>query len=287
MVITGVARRSVEWNVNANSTKAGEGFHTYIRKYITVSDKALMDDEHDNMFQTCISVREGVAEFEWTLTGDTLGKTATIRYNRARGMVDTTIDSILKQEFDTYFVYAIDGLNPPRRIYFEATQYSDFSKESPLLEPDVINNIGIESPYSTNEHNKRHIGKMEQQTTLLVKSTRKKFIIVMFLTRVRRNKILLAFWIHQKMAHKSRFVSIILRLISVYVTRPLWIYHGWMMSVLCQLSDMLEKSWSHANPSRAIGRTLKMKEGCILLAPTQPIVPLGSIIFQKTLIPAF
>jgi hypothetical protein len=49
---------------------------------------------------------------------------------------------------------------------------------------------------------------------------------------------------------------------------------------------MLEKSWSHANPSRALGRTLKMKEGCILLAPTQPIVPLGSIIFQKTLIPA-
>ena len=73
-------------------------------------------------------------------------------------MVNTTIDSILKQEFDTYFVYAIDGPNPPRQIYFEATQYSDFSKESPLLEPDVINNIGIESPYSMNEHNKRHIG---------------------------------------------------------------------------------------------------------------------------------
>jgi hypothetical protein len=50
MVITGVARRSVEWNVNANSTKASEGFHTYIPKFITVSDKALMDDEHDNMF---------------------------------------------------------------------------------------------------------------------------------------------------------------------------------------------------------------------------------------------
>jgi hypothetical protein len=53
MVITGVARRSVERNVNANSTKAGEGFHTYIPKYITVSDKALMDGEHDKMFQTC------------------------------------------------------------------------------------------------------------------------------------------------------------------------------------------------------------------------------------------
>jgi hypothetical protein len=102
-------------------------------------------------------VREGVAEFEWTLTGDTLGKMATIRYNRARGMVNTTIDSILKQEFDMYFVYAINGPNPPRQIYFEATQYSDFSKESPLLEPDVINNIGIESPYSTNKHNKRDI----------------------------------------------------------------------------------------------------------------------------------
>jgi hypothetical protein len=72
-------------------------------------------------------------------------------------MVDTTIDSILKQEFNTYFVYAIDGPNLPRRIYFEAKQYSDFSKESPLLEPDVINNIGIESPYSMNKHNKRHI----------------------------------------------------------------------------------------------------------------------------------
>jgi hypothetical protein len=83
MVIPGVARRSVEQNVNANSTKAGEGFHTYIPKYITVLDKALMDDKHDNMFQMCISVREGIAEFEWTLTGDTLGKTATIRYNRA------------------------------------------------------------------------------------------------------------------------------------------------------------------------------------------------------------
>jgi hypothetical protein len=73
-------------------------------------------------------------------------------------MVDTTIDSILKLEFDTYFVYAINGPNPPCRIYFEATQYSDFSKESPLLELDVIDNIGIESPYSMNEHNKRHIG---------------------------------------------------------------------------------------------------------------------------------
>jgi hypothetical protein len=147
--------------VNANSTKAGEGFHAYIPKYITVSDKALLDDKHDNMFQMCISVREGVAVFEWTLTGDTLGKMATIQYNRARGMVDTTIDStinsILKQEFDT-FVYAIDGPNSPPRIYFEATQYSDFSNESLLFEPDVINNIGIESPYSTEEHNKRHLG---------------------------------------------------------------------------------------------------------------------------------
>jgi hypothetical protein len=61
MVITGVARRSVAWNVNANSTKAGEGFHAYIPKYITVSDKALLDDKDDNIFQTCISVREGVA----------------------------------------------------------------------------------------------------------------------------------------------------------------------------------------------------------------------------------
>jgi DNA-binding transcriptional ArsR family regulator len=78
MVITGVARRSVEQNVNANSTKAVEGFHTYIPKYITVSDKALLHDKHDNMFQTCISVREGIAEFEWTLTGDTLGKMAKI-----------------------------------------------------------------------------------------------------------------------------------------------------------------------------------------------------------------
>jgi hypothetical protein len=73
-------------------------------------------------------------------------------------MVDTTIDSILKLEFHTYFVYAINGPNPPCRIYFEATQYSDFSKESPLLELDVIDNIGIESPYSMNKHNKRHIG---------------------------------------------------------------------------------------------------------------------------------
>jgi hypothetical protein len=77
-----------------------------------------MDDEHDNMFQMCISVREGVAEFEWTLTGDTLGKMATIRYNRAQGMVNTTTNSILKQEFNTYFVYAIDGPNRPRWICF-------------------------------------------------------------------------------------------------------------------------------------------------------------------------
>jgi hypothetical protein len=27
-----------------------------------------------------------------------------------------------------------------------------------LFEPDVINNIGIESPYSVEEHNKRHLG---------------------------------------------------------------------------------------------------------------------------------
>ena len=158
MVITGVARRSVDQNMNSNSTEAGEGLHTYIPKYITVSDKALMDDEHDNMFQTCISVREGVAEFEWTLTGDTHGKVATIRYNRARGKVDTTIGSILKQEYDTYFVYALDGPNPPRRIYFEATQYSDFSKESPLLEPDIVNNIGTARPYSIEEHKERHLG---------------------------------------------------------------------------------------------------------------------------------
>jgi hypothetical protein len=83
---------------------------------------------------------------------------ATIRYNRAQGMVDTTINSILKQEFDTYFVYAINRPNSPRRIYFEATQYSDFSNESLLFEPDVINNIGIESPYSMEEHNKIHLG---------------------------------------------------------------------------------------------------------------------------------
>jgi hypothetical protein len=158
MVITGVARRSVERNVNANSTKASEGFHTYIPKYITVPDKVLWDDKHDNMFQMCISVREGIGEFEWTLTGDTLGKMATIQYNRARGMVDTTIDSILKHEFDTYFVYAINGPNSPRWIYFEAMQYSDFSNESPLFEPNVINNIGIESSYSVEEHNKRDLG---------------------------------------------------------------------------------------------------------------------------------
>jgi hypothetical protein len=64
----------------------------------------------------------------------------------------------LKQEFDTYFVYATDGPNSPRRIYFEATQYSDFSNKSPLFELDVINNIGIESPYSMEEHNKRDLG---------------------------------------------------------------------------------------------------------------------------------
>jgi hypothetical protein len=66
----------------------------------------------------------------------------------------------------------------------------------------------------------------------------------------------------------------------------LWIYHGWMMSVLCWLSDMLEKSCSHVNHSRAIRRMLKMKEGSILLAATWQIVPLGSITFQKTSIPA-
>jgi hypothetical protein len=43
-------------------------------------------------------------------------------------MVNTMIDSILKQEFDTYFVYAIDGLNPPCQIYFKAMQYSDLAR---------------------------------------------------------------------------------------------------------------------------------------------------------------
>jgi hypothetical protein len=32
------------------------------------------------------------------------------------------------------------------------------SNESPLFEPDVINNIGIETPYSVEEHNKKHLG---------------------------------------------------------------------------------------------------------------------------------
>jgi hypothetical protein len=148
MIITGVARRSVHDNVNGDSTSKGVGFHTYIPKYVTVKDKAHMHDRHDYMFLICISVREGVAEFEWSLTEDKHGKVATIRYNRAMGKVDTSGDSVLKKHFETYFVYGIDELGTPPHFYFEAVHYSDFSEQTPLLEPDVIRNMEIEHPYS-------------------------------------------------------------------------------------------------------------------------------------------
>jgi hypothetical protein len=72
---------------------------------------------------------------------------------------------VLRRSFWTVSVHVvIDSMTAEcRRFQASITslnaqkQYSDFSKESPLLEPDVINNIGIESPYSMNKHNKRHI----------------------------------------------------------------------------------------------------------------------------------
>jgi hypothetical protein len=161
MLITGVAKRFLKQDIDA--APAGR-FHTYVPNYMTVENKEYLEEHNDLDYETCIAVREGVAEYEWSLTDDLCGKVATIRYNRSTGKVDTDGDSILAREFETLFVYKREPNNTAPRVYFEAVQLSDYDDQTPLLEPDVVDNKVVEDPYSKDSHKQRFNGILNNHT---------------------------------------------------------------------------------------------------------------------------
>lgn len=151
MLVTGVAKRILEQDI----TDEPKGrFNTYVPHYVTTDDRKQLKDSYDVDYETCIAVREGVAEYEWSLTSDICGKTATIRFNRATGKVDTDGDSILKREYETLFVHNIEHDKATPRVYFEAVQLSDYDEQTPLLPPDIIDRDIVQDPYSKESREK-------------------------------------------------------------------------------------------------------------------------------------